>query len=182
VLFERNGEVSDTLAPLREFDPAKDAELLEEQKAFIQGPDDFTQYEAPRFLVKRVVLPDWMDPAEWCRNEIDWRYLWAIVPAEWPETWQRALMLVKERAGMPAVLAIVNLLKTKEFRSPFRRSLRDQIVEWMETPEEDRKYKLPLSPRQFDAIMDYATVVKARVLESRVYNSVSKTYGVTLPA
>jgi hypothetical protein len=149
-------------------------------KAFIQGPDDFTQYEAPRFVVKRVVLPDWMDPGEWSRSEVEWRYLWAIVPAEWPEQWQRALLLVKERAGMPAVLAIVNLLKTKEFRSPFRKSLRDQIVEWMEANEEDRKYKLPLSPRQFNAIMDYATVVKARVIETRLYNSPSKTYGVPL--
>jgi hypothetical protein len=122
-----------------------------------------------------------MDPVEWCRHEITWRYLWAVVPPEWPEQWQRALLLVKERAGMPALAAVVKLLQTKTFRSTFRKSLRDQIVEWMETPEEERKYKLPLSPRQFDAIMDYATVVKARVLESRVYNSVSKTYGVPLP-
>jgi hypothetical protein len=162
--------LTDTLSPLREFDPVKDAELLKEEKTFLQGPDDFAQYTAPRFVVKRVVLPDWMEPAEWCRAEVEWRYLWAVVPAEWPEQWQRALMLVNERAGMPTLLAITELLKTKEFRSPFRKSLRDQIVEWMETPEEDRKYRLPLSQRQINSILSYAIVVKARCIESRVYS------------
>lgn len=40
------------------------------------------------------------------------------------------------------------LLKVKNFRSNFRRSLCRQVINWIDTPRSQRKYNSPLSPRQ----------------------------------
>lgn len=52
-----------------------------------------------------------------------------------------------------ALNACIQLLKTKNFRSNFRKSCRDQIVAWLE--EDEPKYLTPLSPRQMQYLRTY---------------------------
>ena len=46
--------------------------------------------------------------------------------------------------------AMVRLMKVKKPRSEFRKSLRKQVIDWLNTPETDRKYPFPLSLRQME--------------------------------
>ena len=52
--------------------------------------------------------------------------------------------------------AIRKLLSVKNFRSDFRRSLRDQVISWLNTPVSERKYPFPLSFRQMGCLMRYS--------------------------
>lgn len=48
-----------------------------------------------------------------------------------------------------------DILKVRNFRNEFRKKLRDQIVAWLNTPKEERKYHSPLSPRQWECIQPF---------------------------
>lgn len=48
------------------------------------------------------------------------------------------------------ILACITLLKVKNFRSSFKKSLANQVREWAEN--DNPKYPTPLSARQFDYI------------------------------
>ena len=47
------------------------------------------------------------------------------------------------------------ILAVRSFRSEFRQSMRDQLVAWLDTPSEDRKFRSPLSPRQWECIQPF---------------------------
>jgi len=47
------------------------------------------------------------------------------------------------------------LLQTRSFRNEFRKNMRDQIVAWLETPASERKYKSPLSYRQWECVQPF---------------------------
>ncbi len=55
-----------------------------------------------------------------------------------------------DAVGQNHVHAYESLLKTKKFRSKFRKSLTQQVREWLDDPEP--KYSRPLSPRQAAAL------------------------------
>ncbi|MFM8399775.1 MAG: hypothetical protein ACKOAH_18270, partial [Pirellula sp.] len=56
--------------------------------------------------------------------------------------------------GEPLTEACTLLLKTQQFRSEFRRSLRDQLVRWIR--DEKPRYPSPFSPRQIDCLMRFS--------------------------
>ena len=104
---------------------------------------------AKLYEVREITLPSWMSAEEYTTGWIEWKYVWgAGVDMSWPEAWQRGLagLSFADRA------AACKLLRTKKFRSSFRKSLRDQIVSWLETPADQRRYESPLSARQWAAI------------------------------
>lgn len=106
--------------------------------------------DVPKYSVRDVVLPDWLSTREWLRNTTRWKWVWGLgADSEWPESWQRGLASM---TGTPERLVAIKLLTTKNFRSDFRRSMRDQVVAWLETPVDARKYANPLSARQNDAV------------------------------
>lgn len=116
------------------------------------------------YEARTVELPDWLSAEEWCRSYIEWKFVWAAgVDREWPETWQRGLA----RLPFADRYAACKLLATKKFRSDFRRSLRDQIVAWLETAPDARKFPSPLSSRQWCAIA--APSYKTRRAEEAAY-------------
>lgn len=119
-----------------------------------------------KYNVTDVVLPEWLSPEEWLGNTTQWKWLWGLrkMDSEWSEGWQRGLL----RLTTGQRLAAIELLQTKNFRSPFRKSLRDQIVAWLETPSAERRYSSPLSPRQWDSIVDART---ARRYDEGLYNA-----------
>ena len=49
---------------------------------------------------------------------------------------------------------IYNLLKSNP-RKEFRQGLKKQVIEWLDTPKEERKYNLPLSPKQLMCLRPY---------------------------
>jgi hypothetical protein len=49
--------------------------------------------------------------------------------------------------------ACSSLLITKQFRSEFRRSLRDQLVRWID--EDSPRYPSPFSSKQIDCLMRF---------------------------
>ena len=55
--------------------------------------------------------------------------------------------------GEPLTEACSSLLKTQQFRSEFRRSLRDQLVRWIR--DEKPRYPSPFSSRQIDCLMRF---------------------------
>jgi hypothetical protein len=109
------------------------------------------------YEVREVELPAWMSAEEWCRSYIEWKYVWASgVQRTWSESWQRGLA----RLSFADRYAACKLLGTKSFRSVFRKSLCDQIVAWLETAAESRKYASPLSDKQWSSIAAPSYVTK----------------------
>jgi len=165
ILYEHLGEVSYTekspRAVVKEGDEA--VVDLEEKKRCIFSHDDWRTVEVNRWEIRDVVLPEWLSAEEWLRDPIGWQYLWIDVSLVYaiddldeakvllPEAWQRGLKDLPEEWRRESL----KLLKVKRFRSRFRESLRDQLVEWLETPEGERRYELPFSPRQWEALTRY---------------------------
>ena len=48
--------------------------------------------------------------------------------------------------------AMLDLLKVRNFKSAFRKSLCEQVLTWFKTSRKARKYDRPLSPRQMESI------------------------------
>lgn len=133
-----------------------------------------------RYALREVTLPAWLPLNEWIRERITWSYVWGFgADASWPEAWQRGLC---EIGGEAERLAVIELLKTKNFRNPFRQSLRDQIVKWFGTPEGERKYSSPLSRGQWNALIRQRTVWAARQRSSGLCSSHRYSEARGLPA
>jgi hypothetical protein len=152
VLFEHTGEYSFTAkVPVAEWNGQVN---LSEHADAILSENDWRKVKVDRWAVHEVALPEWLSLDEWLRHRIAWRYTWQFgVPVTWPERWQRGIAY-----GSFTDLektAIIKLLSVKNFRSNFRRSLRDQLVEWLETDAEDREYPDPFSPKQWAALTKY---------------------------
>ena len=114
--------------------------------------DNDMQVEIPLYEIRKVHLPAFLSVKEWRWQTVEWKYLWgAGVDASWPEQYQRALKTLS-----PAVVySLAPLIKTHltgKFRSNFRASLAQQVVKWIETPSEERKFDRPLSDRQMDTV------------------------------
>lgn len=122
------------------------------------------------YSVSWVALPHWLSFAEFLGNETAWKWTWGFgVDAEWPESWQRGLN--NPRIKGANLLACVTLLKTQNFRSDFRQSMRDRLVEWLETPAENRQYDSPFSPRQFECLLGKFDWLTAKRLDENLYRA-----------
>lgn len=166
ILFKHIGENSDTAKkPHQVWENQVD---LDEQVRCCLNWDDDRPVKTDKWAVYDVTLPDWLDPVEWIRHDIDWHYAWMFgVDPEWPEAWQRWFAYTNLSEGQK--LAGVKLLKTKSFRSGFRRSLREQLETWLDAPAEARKYDTPFSHKQWGCLIDRWTARDARDKGSRIY-------------
>lgn len=133
------------------------------------SPDFDMLVDVPHYAVRDVVLPDWLPTSEWLLCTTRWKWVWGLgADSEWPEAWQRGLASI---ADTTCRLAAIKLLRTKAFRSDFRRKMRDQVVAWLETAEDARKYSSPLSYRQWAAIIDTHLQVEAKRYDNGLYNN-----------
>ena len=122
------------------------------------------------YEVRSVSLPDWLSPTEWLRDYVAWKYVWgAGVDMSWPESWQRGLASLH----FGNRYAACTILKVKKFRSEFRAKMRDQIVQWLETPADKRQYQSPLSSRQWECIQPYNRR-EIKYAEERLYRDRSE--------
>lgn len=133
-----------------------------------RSSDDDMQVEKGLYSVTDVVLPEWLSPEEWLRDTTKWKWAWGMgMDSEWPESWQRGVASVTDIAWR---LAAIKLLSTKNFKSDFRRKMRDQIVEWCETSPDDRRYPSPLSRGQWAAVLDRYTARDADRMSRGLYS------------
>lgn len=103
----------------------------------------------PVYEVRAFELPAWLPASEFAASALEWRYTWgAGVEKSWPESWQRGLRAMSFERRYTAA----KLLRVKKFRSEFRKSLRDQLVAWLETPAQSRRFASPLTARQWDCL------------------------------
>lgn len=157
VLFQFTGENLGTApSPKWEFDPTRDADRLSEKKVFCQSFDDDRPVISRAYETREVTLPDWISISEWVRRYSEFTFLWAELgpteSLEFPEVWQRGLL----ELGGTARSVVINLLRTQEFRSEFRKSLRDQFLKWAEeTAAGTAKYNDPFSRRQWEILKKY---------------------------
>lgn len=97
----------------------------------------------PRYRVIEIDCPSWADPFKYFEYPVGYG---EIVDAIGEHPAHEKL----SRLGRYELLAVMALLKVKNFRSPFMQSLRSQVDAWLAG---DGKYENPLSPRQLDCVI-----------------------------
>lgn len=118
--------------------------------------DDNGLVEVHKFKVITVTLPDWLPFAEYKASQFNWEVVLRVLK-------YRSKLDIDtvpyEKANIlrQTPSAVINTLATVLFgnlRSSFRKSLREQVEKWIETPPAERKYEYPLSGRQLEALVD----------------------------
>jgi hypothetical protein len=144
---------------------------LEEKVMRLCNSDFWIEVPVNKYAVCTIELPDWMSEEEYIRNWVDWKYVWGRgCSKEWPEKWQRFFCQVSAEK----CLAMVKLLKVKKFKSEFRKSLRIQLEEWLNS--EERKYPMPFSPKQWSTLVDPYLKNESYRLENNLYRSSRSIY------
>lgn len=170
VLCKKMGENATTAAdPIRVYNEAEDAKLLTVKETFCVSYDNDMLVQCLAYEVREVELPDWLPAAEWIANTTKWKFTWGFgVKKDAPENVQRFVASIEDQG---ARLAVVKLLETKKFKSEFRKSLRAQLDAYIATPAEERKFKSPFSPKQWDCLVDRYVAREASQLSSSLYYS-----------
>lgn len=126
---------------------------MDEADSFCWTADDCRLVQKKVWGYRDVDLPDWLSPEEYLSERERWEYSWGMgMPLDWPEPWQRFVVSVGDPDRR---LGVIKLLKAQRLRSPFRISLRKQLVEWLETPPEERRFDSPFSPKQWAAVLPW---------------------------
>ncbi len=152
ILFEHLGEYSYTAKLPRRPYIEDEVNLSEQTRHTILGSDDFRPCPVNRWAVKEIELPEWLPAEEWCKKHLSWQYAWGEgLPQDYDETRARQVAYFFHDAQRRAVIHLL----TKKLRSKFRLSLKDQLEDWLDTPQEHRKYSSPFSTRQWIALTRY---------------------------
>lgn len=166
IVFVHYGEISYT-AKTPHCELSKFAGNLEEKKMCCWSSDDWQLVPVNKYEVREITLPDWLFPAEYCRDHVAWKYTWGIGKEiiEQSEMIQRFLKPLDECRK----LAAWKLIKTKTFKSTFRQNLRDQLENWLNS--DDRKYDSPFSGKQWSCLCDQYTALEAKRISSNLYHN-----------
>lgn len=154
ILCRRFGEVSYTsLSPVREWQGEADKANLQDTKQCIWSNDDYRPVTMNLWEVRAMQLPDWLSGDDYAHDFIKWDSLWTTPEANtMPQDWQMYLALglddPKERHALAKLL-------TANTKSKFRQSLRAQVVDWLATEPDQRKYSRPLSWKQLSALLKW---------------------------
>ena len=145
--------------PMKVYEPSKDKEKLKEKTTKTWTSSDWRLVEVPRYKVLEIEIPDWMSPEEYLdtHTQIGWKYYKIAGGAE--KLGREAFKKLSWFKDKPLLVAVLRLLKTKRFRSKFRESLRDQVLDWIEGKS---KYDSPLSKKQRDALVTRADEIFAK--------------------
>lgn len=85
---------------------------------------------------------------------------------DWPGHWQRWLLTLKGHQSRR--LAVIQLLRG-EPKTELRRSLKRQLIEWLHTPPEGRRFETPFSPKQWGALTNRFVVRRAKHIDKDLY-------------
>lgn len=127
--------------------------------------------DLPRYELRRVMLPPWMSIERFAGIEyqVSLRYCIAYgMDLTWPQAWVESILALQRQR-----FAVIDLLKSDpdQMRSPMRISIRNQVIIWCETAQEDRRFALPMSPKQFNAIMGSYSQIRERRIAESVYRN-----------
>ena len=167
ILFKHTGECAVTAKTV--CDLWRGQVNLDEKKSCIWSNDDWRQGSEPLWAVGEVELPDWMDAERYCDSvwlQVAWKWFIGLGGDEtFGKDWFYSLSKLTEIER----LVCIKLLKTKNFRSEFRKKLAVQLVEWLDTDPEQRKYDKPFSPKQLECLISRHDAVEAKRLSNRMY-------------
>jgi len=167
VLYSKQGENLPT--PPSPIGPWTGQVDLETTEMFCAHHDDDRLVESLKYSVREIQLPEWLSTEEYCANAdyVKWQFLWAFgASPDWSEACQRFLLNLDGASQ----LACIKLLKTKAFRSEFRKSLYQQLMDWIWSSE--RKHPSPFSPKQWDCLVDVYTRRAAHQLGEQLYHNI----------
>jgi hypothetical protein len=137
---------------------------LKETKTCCLSFDNDMLVQESKYAVCEVDLPDWMSPAEYIRHQVAWKWFLGFGgKPTWPRQWFYRL----DKLGEYNRFAAIKLLNVKNFRSPFRMSLRSQLEAWLKDP--NPKYESPFSRKQWDAVLDGHTCLAAKRTSQSLY-------------
>ena len=155
IVFKRNGQNVGTYSPHCAIEDTEKYDLSKKEQ-FCRSYDDNYLIEENTYFIKEIVLPIWLNEKEYCENTnyVYWNYIWQMnnkIPYM-AENIQRYLYdLMVKNYGFN-VYCMSFILQVKRFKSKFRESMYNQIIDHINTPQEDRKYRLSLSPKQLNCI------------------------------
>jgi hypothetical protein len=169
VLFRRNGEnITTAPDPVRLFVEGEDEALLQEVENYCVSWDNDMLTKGHVYEVNEVVLPHWLSVEEWVANRVAWKWVWGCgVCPTWPEKVQRVFLKLPTGQKM----GLADLLRTKTFRSEFRKSLYTQFFASLV----EGRYELPLSARQLGALVGNEFEVKRH--DTALYQDRSRNLG-----
>jgi len=101
----------------------------------------------PRYRVDTIELPAWADPKHWWDSWSYRRNCRSILELEDADNPKYAPLV---RLAPQQCEACVRLLKVRKFRSPYLKSLREQLERWLDG---QRQHSTPFSPRQLDSLV-----------------------------
>lgn len=173
IVLIRNGQNAGTLAPHCTKEETHKYDLSETAQYCISYDNDMI-IDQDKYELRDISIPVWMDAKEYVQDYITWKYVWAMdktVPYM-PESHQR--FLTEYQTSMAYSLS--QIIKVKKPRSKFKISILEQVLNYIETPKEERKYNFPLSDRQYQYIR------KPNWEWESISNSVyySRTFGVAV--
>jgi len=169
---EHRGEVSYTGHDLA-FPLNDDSVDFDETKEALASSDDFRLVRVKRWGKVEIELPGWMDPSEFVRDWVCWKWVFGLGARKtWPEPWLR--FIAQDLRSAAEKLAVIKLLTTFEkgrFRSEYRQSLAEQLVNWLENTPAERRYDSPFSPRQWRSLLNNHIKREAEQTDAALYRS-----------
>jgi hypothetical protein len=150
LVYERNGEFAHTAAPVAVWSGQYD---LSEEKAYLFLADDWGRTRSKkRYFLAPVTLPAWMSGDEYLAGHVTWDFCWAMAArkgdADWLKGQPRTMQSNFRRLPAPAGRYVAARLWQSELRTPFRTSLKAQLLAWL---SDEHPLPSPLSPRQRNA-------------------------------
>lgn len=164
ILCQHFGANADTAhQPIREYSDA-DSALLSEKVWRCANADFDMPVQVNLYQVIEVTLPDWMSVSEYIHDRIALRYFQGFGgDLAWGRVWFQRLSRLPE--GLQ--YCCIRLLLVKNFRSGFRKSLRDQLEKWLSA--ESVPYPMPFSSRQLALFVTERDSRTARNVASSIY-------------
>jgi hypothetical protein len=120
------------------------------------------------YRVAEVELPEGITPDEWITNSVKFKFLFARgADHNWGGDTLRSLLFLDGQYQYAAI----RLLRTKNFRSTFRQSMRQQLDQWLATSSEARQYPTPWSGKQFSYLLSTHDLRALRQIDNSTYYS-----------
>ncbi|MEM1207569.1 MAG: hypothetical protein AAGN66_30320 [Acidobacteriota bacterium] len=142
ILCEHQGpSVRDPFEPVAPWTGQVDLDVVR----VVQSADGSIDLPFPRYLVRRILKPEWMTVDSFLTEWRSWSALWSTAASPtWPEAWQRYLVArssasrtsVRFELGhltTPRRLALIELLAPRRPLGRFHRSLREAAEAWLAT-------------------------------------------------
>lgn len=166
LLAEHLGEFQYTSKyPIREFNPEIDEKLLTEKTTALFSSDMWEPVPVNRYEVQEHILPDWCEIDYYIHNIVYFKWYFGFGGKyEWSEQWYKRLTSIEEYMRY----ACIKLLNTN-CKSPFKQSLKKQLIQWLDAENTPYLYPTPFSPLQKSYVLDKWTLQEARSKSEALY-------------